>query len=595
MLRKAPPKTPRVRPMIAYDLETSPIREGSPDPRYLTAYGETFRLSVRVRSIPQLAIVLANSLLTREHVGVRFVAWNGNNFDGYIIAAAVLHLPGYTVRPYFTRTKNMRGLRIQWTGEGLPGTWTNADTIEWDKCGKRRIEWEFVDGWAMAVGSVPMKLDKFLSLFAPEHRKLAAPDWEREEFDAENAGHVAYAERDSEGLYHAMQRAETIVRENFGIPFGPTIGNTGIKIFQAFIPEGVAVWDAPRDAIGVIRDYVMRGGWCVCMKRYRGPVWKYDLNQAYAAAMRDADLPAGRCFRISSESDAAGACAIFKVRGSHPSNAIPFYYRPAPIKAALALLELPDTWITSLEVAQLRAEGWKLEVSDGWAWEDAFRMTEYVDKFEALRFTDPAGPNGPLGTLCKYLVCASYGKTAERLEGVEIVLAHDCPDGFYNYFPEDEDKHLATVWFRFAEPMHKPYHKPQIASFITAHVRMVERRAALLAPDAFLYADTDCVVFSEPVALPVDPRRYGYWKQECAGDPYIIINKKTYAQENWIDGVEPVRHAKGLNVRRLTHEDFTRWHGGEPPEQEQLQRGSLIRVLTGEQMFVKRVKVGERR
>lgn len=595
MGRKPAPKNPKLRRLIAYDLETTPIREGSPDPRYLSAFGEGFQLSIRVGSVRQLAVVLANSMLTRENVGARFCAWNGNNFDGYIIAAALLHMPGYTLRPYFTRTKNMRGLRVEWTAPGVPDTWTPSDALEWKRSGKKRIVWEFLDGWAMAVGSIPMKLDKFLSLFAPGYRKLAAPDWEHEEFDADNAQHVLYAERDSEGLYHAMQRAEAIVLEHFGFPFGPTIGNTGIKIFQAHIPENVVVWDAPREAASAIRDYVNRGGYCVCMKRYRGPVWKYDLNQAYAAAMRDAELPAGRCFHIASEEDANGSPAIYRVRGSHPSNVTPFYYRPAPAKAALAELEITDTWLTSIELAQLRAEQWDLEVLDGWAWEDAFSMREYVERFERLRMSDPAGPNGPLGTMCKYLVCASYGKTAERLEGTEIVLANECPEGFYNYFPENEEEHLQTVWFRFAEPMHKPYHKPQIASFITAHVRMIVRRAALLAGETFLYADTDCLVASAPVDVPIDPRRYGYWKAEVAGEEYLIINKKTYAQANWEEGAEPVRHAKGLNVRRLTREDFVRWHEGESPEQEQLQRGSLIRVLTGEHMFVRRVKVGERR
>jgi hypothetical protein len=118
---------------------------------------------------------------------------------------------------------------------------------------------------------------------------------------------------------------------------------------------------------------------------------------------------------------------------------------------------------------------------------------------------------------------------------------------------------------------------------------MKVRRAALLDAGAFLYADTDCVIFSRPVpALPIDPARYGLWKIEAAGVRYIICNKKVYAAE---DG--SVKHAKGLNVGRLTMADFEAWHDGRPPKQDQLQRRNWLRFLMGESMFTPVSKVGQ--
>ena len=110
-----------------------------------------------------------------------------------------------------------------------------------------------------------------------------------------------------------------------------------------------------------------------------------------------------------------------------------------------------------------------------------------------------------------------------------------------------------------------------------------------MAPGAFLYADTDCVVFSKPVALPLDPKRYGYWKLEDDGVIYRLITKKVYFSADF-----RVRHAKGLNVGRLTQDDFERWYKGEPPKQIQIQRVNWLKVMDGQGMFVEREKYGQK-
>ena len=111
--------------------------------------------------------------------------------------------------------------------------------------------------------------------------------------------------------------------------------------------------------------------------------------------------------------------------------------------------------------------------------------------------------------------------------------------------------------------------------------------------DAWLYADTDAVAFSRPVAtLNLDPKRYGFWKLEVNGERYRIINKKTYAKVGvTVNG--PEKHAKGLNVRRLTDADFANWFKGDVPVQTQLQKQNFIKVMTGFDMFATRIKRGE--
>lgn len=564
---------------VAYDLETTRIRAGeTPEPLYLTAFCEEWQASIRIHGNAHLSDVLENRFLTPENNKVRFVAWNGNNFDVYLIALALLEKPDYLIRPYLTRSKNLRGLRVEAIGRK-------------DRKGKK-LTWEFLDGISM-TGLTGKPLKDFLKTFAPDFAKLDAPDWEREGFDARNPRHVAYAERDSEGLYRGLMEAERIMRDTFGFTLRPTIGNLGIRIFQSRIPMETTIW-APSLAVQkILREQVMRGGYCQRARRYDGPVWKYDLNQAYAAAMREAKLPAGKCFHSPFRLNPFAKVHVCRVEGTNPRNMIPFYYRGMDGKSAVALDSLPETWITSIEYDQLVREGWRLKVAESYFWDDHFSMVKFVDELEALRASAPGGPSGATGTMVKMIGNNSYGKTVEQLDGIELVMSLDCPDGFSHY--QSENDQLQCVWYRFGKPALREYHQPQIGAFITAHVRMVVRRAILLAPERWLYADTDCVAFDKPVSgLPIDSAKYGAWKCEESGTEYWIIEKKVYARKDGAWDEKHVRHAKGMNVKRLDREAFEAWFNGKPPEQTQIQRQNFVKFITrAAPMFSERKKVGQ--
>lgn len=556
----------REKLIIAYDLETTRIEAGSPKPLYITAFGDDVNVSMRVNNIIHLCEILEQRFLIPDNKGVRFVAWNGNNFDVYLIAAALLHSERFTLRPYLTGSNNLRGLRVDEMVNG------------------KKMSWEFLDGIAM-TGLTGVKLAKFLDIFAPDYGKLKGPDFEREEFNAMNSEHVKYAERDSEGLYRGLHRAQQIVMETFGVPLYPTIGNTGIRIFQRNMPIQACVWEPKLVVADVIRDSVMRGGYCQISRKYEGPTWKFDINQAYAAAMRDADLPCGSLIHYEYEHPYVRA-AIYRVRGTCKGGRVPFYYKNENRQAVFSPDEITDSWITSIEYQQLKTEGWKLEILDGYFWAETFNMKGFVDRLETLRMNSPGGPSGAQGTMIKAIGNNSYGKTVETLRGMEVVLSRECPDGFAPL--SEEDELLQNCWYQFAQPVPREYHQPQIGSFITAHVRMVLRRAILLDVDAWIYADTDCVVYSRPVELPVHPSKYGFWKVEVDGAEYRYIAPKVYAS---FDG--KTKRAKGLNNDKLTMDDFVSWFNGAPPAQDQTQKQNFMRVMRGGEMFVKRHKVGQ--
>lgn len=557
--------------MIAYDLETTRIKNGTPRVKYITAYGRdgSFKISDAINGSDDLEIlygILADKFLVTENKNVRFVAWNGNGFDAFFIARAILTSDRWTIRPYLTRSKSLRGFKVL---ENAP-----------EKEPKNRLAFEFLDGMAMTgLDTVKMPLKKFLSLFAPDYLKKDL-DFSKEEFDASNPLHVEYAERDAEGLWHAMQKVDGIARELTGIGMQPTMGNLAIKYFQSQLPEDVLSWKAPKDVHAILSTTAKRGGYCWIARQFHGPVWKYDLNQAYAAAMRDCALPSGSCTHTSHFAEGEPGLYRVTISRKRPSP-IPFYYRALETQHGLFTAGAKvETWLLSTEIEHLWADDWDVEIHDGYYWNESFNMREMVDNLERLRFSDPQGPSGPLGTMVKTLGNSAYGKTLEKLDGLELVMAKECPDGFLPMF-SDEDECLPLIWQKDGEIYEKPYHRPQIGCFITAHVRLLVRSAALGSPKEFLYADTDCVVFSAPVSyLDIDPRRYGAWKLETAGKVYSLIGKKIYCDEK---GEE--KRGKGLHIRELTRDDFDKWMNGQPPTQKQTQRQNFVKFLSGAEMF----------
>lgn len=580
-------------PMVAYDLETTRIARGTPRPLYLTAYSESpcVSVSVAVRDLEHLAHLIDVNFLTPELKGCRFVAWNGNQFDVFIISACLLQLDKYVLRPYLTKTKNLRGLRVIAKGdENLPT--------------KQQRSWEFLDGMSM-LGLPGVSLEKLLKNFAPDYLKMTGIiDWDKEEFDPNNAEHCAYAYRDSEGLWYAMRRAEDILITHFNQPLAPTIGNACMKIFKANIPEELMIRSPNYETLSVVRDYVMRGGYCFCVKKYRGPVWKYDINQAYAAAMRDAKLPAGVSYALKGKPNPYVEVYIAEIEATNPKNKIPFYYKTLDPKGRVVSVfgqtRIERTWLTSIEIQQLEREGWAITYHRNIFWDTPFNMGDFVRKLEHIRMNCEGGPNGPTGTMIKAVGNNAYGKTLEEIEPIEIIMSLHQPDGYGEYWSPDDPEYMHHIWFRFVEQKTRDYHQPQIGAFITAQVRMVVRRTALLAPDHWLYTDTDCCVFSTDVTsrLDIHASKYGAFKQEENGTEFLIIAKKVYASADLVDDQKTgaktnrVKHAKGLNVRRLSPGDFDRWLAGDVPEQKQVQRQNYLRVMSGFEMYADRVRKG---
>lgn len=343
------------------------------------------------------------------------------------------------------------------------------------------------------------------------------------------------------------------------------------------IPQGVELKRPMARVLEHLHGPLKKGGYCWASKQYHGPAWKYDINQAYAAAMRDAALPCGDVVHvINYEKDKPGIYSVEIQRKK--KTKVPFYYKDEKGKGKFTIGTKAKCWLTSIEIEHLKKDGWNVNVITGYYWRESFNMKPFVDKLEKLRSTDKDGPSGPLGTMVKALGNNAYGKTLEQIWGDEFIFAKEKPEGYTLYDSMDPDARYIFAKERQSFP--KKYHAPQIGVFITAHVRCIVREAAMQQEQYFLYADTDCIAFSKPVNhLEIHKTKYGAWKQESAGDLYIIIGKKAY----W--SADGSTKAKGLIVKDLKKEDYLDWLKGKLPVQVQTQRQNILKFLGGNAMF----------
>ena len=582
---------------IAWDLETTNIIDNgilgmtdTPSLKYFTIYSEIMgiKYQCKVDSMVGLCDIFSKYLID-DYCDCKFVAHNSNRFDSFFLAKALITSDKYVIKPYLTNKKMLRGFRV------LLSEFINDD----GEYPKSAPSWEFLD--SLSITGIEVTLYDFTKSFAPDYVKLKDNiDFSNESFNPDNVKHCEYAMMDSVGLYHAITNAEKIMIDTFNKSFNVTMGGSCIKLLQSYLPENVSIFDIPPKAKEIIDKYVKRGGYVYCPQVYKGKVWKYDVNQAYAAIMRDVDLPAGLCLRTVGNVDLTRlktpyfAC----INATNEKNIIPFYIKKNDGKRDTAMFvdkEITETWLTDLEIKQLIIEGWKISTIELYRFTDSFRLKEYVDNLEKLRTTCMGGTKGAIGTMVKATGNHSFGKTLQEIGDKEYIFCKNKPNGYHHTIENlagGEIAVLPNLYERGVKQRPKDYHKPQIGAWVTAGARMKLRRALLIAPEYALYADTDCVAFSIDVTdkLDVDDKRYGAWKLEENGEEMIIIDKKVYMN------VESGKSkAKGISTKSMdvvnkqqTYEDWA--DGKEIPSQIRPQKANLVEFVAEKRQLFKNVK-----
>lgn len=96
------------------------------------------------------------------------------------------------------------------------------------------------------------------------------------------------------------------------------MGGVCIKILQAHIPEGVSVSSLTVDLKDRFRALPC-GGFAYRAKRYRGPVWKYDMGSGLPQQC-DARLPAGGALYIKAAPPANVQTYIARITAENRAN-----------------------------------------------------------------------------------------------------------------------------------------------------------------------------------------------------------------------------------------------------------------------------------
>jgi DNA polymerase type B, organellar and viral len=581
------PKKAKARPnFIAYDFETTNITNGkdnqplTPEFRYLTMFSDNVKASVSIEGDEQAIGAIKRYFLREELDGAVFVAWNGNRFDGWLIISLLCRTPSflrrYRIRPFVAKQAGMRGFQI-----------TDDENHRWN----------FYDGIAM-LGLIGVSLAEFTKKFAPDHAKLSGTiDWETEEFDSTNEQHVRYAEVDSEGLYFGIVRADEIIFALTGFHLGCTIGGVAVRNLIANLPDDVLIWRPRGNHWLALQNFARRGGLCFA-RRYKGPLWQYDMNQCYASQMRTMELPCGNVRYVYSYEPGYVGEYVCSIRRTLPS-AIPFLCCPfdgdfsRKSASVQCFGERARTIICSSEIETLTRWGWEIQVECGWVYDSSFNLKEMVDDLEARRMACES-PNDAIGTCIKALGNHAFGKTGEQPPKGQYVVSEDSPSEDAILAGEDSD----LLWWMPAEDMdnEKLYHRPQLAAHITAGARMALYNEGMKRGDTFVKCDTDSIACCAPVHdLEFDKARYGAWKTEYNGVDSVVLGKKVNAvYPAWYYDAKKRKFvtpkakivAKGMRIKELGGNQLRDWFdSGEPPLQTQVQVTNWKGATSGRPMF----------
>jgi hypothetical protein len=273
--------------------------------------------------------------------------------------------------------------------------------------------------------------------------------------------------------------------------------------------------------------YGGRFGIC-CNGPIPGPVYEYDINSAYPAAMADGlpcllhgywehstdvrhshdttrsfhDLPPTTMARTlwRWEGEETPVWTPFPIRRTHAGHGICY-----PLNS----WEGHQDWYWLPEIlAAVDTPGWYVECTEFWSWIQAPCACKPFDWITDLYAERVRIGKGGKGYVIKLGLNSLYGKCAQKL-GVGL------------------------------------YFNPVWAGLITSRTRAKLFRAA--TPDVFMMA-TDAVYSTVPLDLPTDPKRLGAWDCTVIPDGMFVIQPGVYWK---FDGSSITAKTRGVNKRVL--------------------------------------------
>lgn len=288
------------------------------------------------------------------------------------------------------------------------------------------------------------------------------------------------------------------------------------------------ITDYPPEIKHII-DASYRGGITMINKKYAnkilGACRNYDVNSLYPSVMYN-EMPIGEYVAGKQDSDINSKYSMrlyeISVFNAKVINGfIPF------IPTTKSFI-FKDSYNYDKEIKNLTLYLWDCEfelfkkfyegiykIVNIVAWKpkkDLFK--EYIDKFRVIKETAPnPSPERTFAKLCMNGLYGKFAQTSDRVSKRPMLL-----DNGLVYYE------------KFITPNMGDYDR-KIASRITALARCVLIKAIESAPERFIYCDTDsiyCLGDYELEGLPIDDKKFGYWKYEYSYSKFKGLKAKCY-------------------------------------------------------------------
>lgn len=408
---------------------------------------------------------------------------------------------------------------------------------------KSRHVWKVVDTYAL----LPVPLAKLATLAGMEKLDIGLKDGEI--FDPRNPTHRAYAERDVEMLQRAYERYADIIYDQFKVNLGITGGATGMRALKRCLPR--AYWRQRPEVEEDCRHAYFGGFVHLETLDKLTNLTHLDMNAMYAQAMRQGVPVGSGCFVTEEWPDRP---AIYRVRASVPEST-PRTILPLRLDRGVAWPTGEfETWCTSLEIAQARADGATVDVIGGYVFErteDVFGT--FVQKCEELEVPNKGTA---LGDAVKYLRNPVYGKLGQKSEQTSIVMKAGYPGNDYTPVIDEQTGEIVEDLWACQTVQEHAYQHIVWAVWITANARLLLHRTVQAIGQSY-YEDTDSMVVDRDALAAAVARGdlalgtgYGEWKIECNYELFAAIAPKNRIGQ--LPDGRTKRACKGIPLDRLS-------------------------------------------
>ena len=489
----------KVKGYITFDIETLPDKKtGSAllgEPCYITKCDEN---GVTGFEESDLTGWMLHHIFKPDHHGKIIYAHNGFRFDYKHLSLSRLADLGFYGEIIADKNNNYKAIDVH-SPDGA-------------------FIWHLQDSFIKF--NLPLK--KLLITFAP-HLPKGDINFDKENFDVNNPEHIAYALRDSEGLYYAIEKIDDLFKSRFDISFHdrPTAPSLSLHAFKHFCKHRKVQYPhAPKFSQDEYRAAYFGGQTLALDCNQHDDVMVIDIHSSYGATMLQNPMPFGEIDSFATPEGSAAQyedadlveASVYVSRETFPALKSVVVKDGKPHKGNNAG-HLDGYWY-GCELRQAVAMGTVItDIRRIWRYAETTDILQrFISILKKMRQAD-GKTKGPLDAVGKLLQNSLYGKFAQEKADSALVFGGEMGPDDESEFDYQTQTFSDTV--RRVPKESRGLPAPiQWGAYITALSRCRLNAAIALAPEKILYCDTDSVFIKRcdfPIFEHLIGPEYGQW------------------------------------------------------------------------------------